>query len=68
MALAPSQVWLETAAVTLSQPNSGSSSAIFSRLVRRGVSSWTTPASGTISRAKRPSSMARRARTCDSSA
>ncbi|MCY1351102.1 hypothetical protein D9M69_373580 [compost metagenome] len=68
MALAPSQVWLDTAAVTRSQPNRQSSSAIFARLVWRGVSSCSTPASGTISRAKRPSAMARKARWWDSRA
>ncbi|MNQ71825.1 hypothetical protein D3C85_865100 [compost metagenome] len=58
-----SQVWLDTAAVIdgYSAPTV-SRLAIFSRVVSRGVSSYQTPSSGTISRVKRPPAMALRAR------
>ena len=64
-----SEIWLDTAAVTRPSGRSSGSPAIFSRLVsRRGPSSVVTPATGTISRSNRPSSIARTARRCDSSA
>jgi len=68
MAEEPSQVWLDTAAVIVPPSASGSSSAIFSMDVLRGVSSISTPLSGAISLLNRPSSIAANARVCDCSA
>ena len=51
-ALAPSAFWLASAAVILPLSRKGLSEAIFSRLVRRGHSSRSTPATGTISEEK----------------
>ena len=76
-AAAPSQIWLEFPAVIRpSGTNAGASAASASADVsRRGVSSTPTSAptcgfvtsTGTISRSKRPSSIAATARRCDSS-
>ena len=68
-AVAPSEIWLDTAAVSRPPGISVGSLAIFSRLVsRRGPSSFLTSPYGSISPAKRPSSMARIARRWLSSA
>jgi hypothetical protein len=63
IAEAPSEIWLDTAAVRRPSGSSVLSFAIFSRLVsRRGPSSLRTSPNGAISFSKRPSSMARIAR------
>ena len=72
-ALAPSQIWDATAAVTRPPGASGSSPAIFDSDVSRGhwSVSTTVPSgsvTGSISPAKRPSAIAVRARSCETSA
>ncbi len=60
----PSEIWLETAAVSRPSGIRVRSPAIFSRVVpRRGPSSVVTSPSGAISRSKRPPSMAAIARS-----
>ncbi|MCY1177909.1 hypothetical protein D9M73_182350 [compost metagenome] len=59
-----SQVWLDTAAVIDGNCGStGCNSAIFARLLWRGVSSTANPWQLTISRANRPLAMAAKARS-----
>ena len=58
----------DTAAVKYFAPSSNGNEAIFSKEVSRGPSSTLKSPSGTISRSKRPSVCAWRARRCDSSA
>src|SRR5947208_6599912 len=59
---AASEIWLDTAAVSRPPSTNVRRDAILARSGSRGPSSRVTPASGTISRSKRPSSVARRAR------
>ena len=68
-AVEASEICEDTAAVIRSQPFTVGSEAIFSSDVSgRMPSSRVTPAIGATSRSKRPSSQARAARRCDSSA
>ncbi|SLI06992.1 Uncharacterised protein [Mycobacteroides abscessus subsp. abscessus] len=63
VALAPSEIWLATAAVSGLPSASGGREAIFSRLVSRGPWSIQKSPTGTISLSKRPFLMASRARS-----
>ncbi len=58
-----SLIWLATAAVMRPPSRSVGSERIFSQLGSRGPSSRASPATGTISRSKRPSAVAVRARS-----